>query len=311
MIRGHDPDTLLDKNGEIFAISTGADACTEHECGSNEMQADLCEFSGFRRRMPSGFVAQMVEALAANKPSMPSDDEIIALLRAGKPVEYPQLIERKSINRNLDKLVFTRIEAGKDTFEPEAVFGYSPFGGVTLDNPQLSLYRDQELAGAWDAHAFAVRVRGKKLVNKLERFAKRVKEGDGLFAGTFLQDQPKKRLSGVILAVKSGLRPEHRQAIAKAQQEWEAGLRLKAKSRVEELHKIFRDNQEKLPNVRLPGYIWPVWENRVVDGEVVYALNPDRGVDALHWGPYSFEELKRWILAEKKFKMQPLERLAA
>lgn len=283
MRKGFDSAIVLDKRGEIFAIATGSDACAEHECGSKALQQALCEGQAD---------ADHAERL------------LIDALRKGETVAYPALLSRKIISRNLDKLQY--VEGVDKAGTPVAVFGYSPYSTLKVDDRELSTFREEGVSGAWDERSFAIRVVGQKMVNKLKQFAERMQAGEGVFAGTFLKDGAKQRLGGVIIALHTKLRPEHRQEVAKAQAEWEATVRLKAKSRLEELYAVYREHCKPRGAVALPGYLWPVWVNNEVDGDVAYALNPDYGVDAPYWGPYAYDDLKAWILAEKKFPLRPL-----
>lgn len=284
MKKGSDSKLVFDKHGQIFAIATGADNCAEHECGSKPLMETFCAGDAC------------------------SDEDIVATLREGKAVQYPALIARKHIARNLDKLIFsTSLEGG----EQVAVFGYARLGEhvINADNRELSSWNKEDVVGAWDDESFAIKVRGAKLVKKLHDFAVKVQAGGGVFAGTFLANHGKERLAGVIIALQMSLRPEHRQAIAQAQSKWEGDMRLKARSRVSELQQLSRDNKS-YPRAENPGYIWPVWQDNVVDGEVRYALNPGYGVKAQYWGPYTFEQLRDWIIADKKFELAPFKEAA-
>lgn len=282
MRKGFEPVILLDKRGEIFVIATGADACAEHEGGSAAMQKSLCQ------------------GQAAENP----DGQLIDALRQGKAVVYPALLDRKQINQNLEAICF---KEGTDKLgRPQALISFSGRHAHELpfDYSELRSYKESEehVTACWDSHSFAIRVVGEKWVKKLRRFAEKLKAGECLFAGTFMQDHAKEHLSGVIIAAQNGLRPEHREAIAKAQSQWEASLRLKAKSRLDELYAVYR--QQK--SAELPGFLWPVWKNEV-DGEVLYALNPGYQVDAAYFGPYTYDQLLEWTLAEKKFPLRPLK----
>lgn len=206
MRRGIGAALVFDKHGQIFAISTGSDAASEHEWGSKPLQESLC--------------AATVQ-----------DDRLVQMLRQGQAVSYPSLIDRKAIRRNLDQLQFV---VGEEGGEAVAVFGYSPYYGLRsmrIDNRELVL-GTKECVGAWDSKSFAIKVRGAKLVAKLKRFADAVKAGNAMFAGTFLKKDGNTHLTGVIVALATSLRPEHRQEIKKVQVEWENNLQLKAHSRV-------------------------------------------------------------------------------
>jgi hypothetical protein len=300
MRKGFKAAVVLDKDGEIFAISTGSDAAAEHEGGSKPMQQALCQP---RVKQPEpGMLGKLAQACGLAEPVPMTYEQLVSALRKGQPVTYPALIDRKAIRHSLDKLYYL---VGKEKGEPVAVFGYSSRGpeAVRVDHGELQFYPDETYAGAWDEREFAFKVRGAEMVDKLKRFAERAQAGDAVFAGTFLEDLEGTRLSGVIVAVKSGMGPQHQVAIDKAQRDWEASLRLKARSRDGELMVLSRRSEER-PHAASPGYIWPVW-TKGPDSDVAYALNPGYQVKADYWGPYTFEELEKWILAETKYPLKP------
>lgn len=303
MRKGDKAVILFNKRGEIFALSTGADACTEHECGSKRMQEALSGTT-VGHVLPEGFVANAAATLGLTKTEL-REDHLITAMRAGKKVEFAPLLERKTLRNNLDKLVFIR---GEEKGQAVAVFGYAPrSSSVTLVHRELPFWREEdEIVGAWDEESFAWKVRGKRLVDKLERFVEKVRGGDGVFAGTFLKEVHNENLSGVMLALKSDMRPEHRTAIATAQATWEGDQLLKAMSRTDELREVCWERQKVNARACLPGYIWPFWKGNVVGSEVLYRLNPGSGVDAQYGGPYTFEQLKDWIVADRKVPLRPL-----
>lgn len=285
MRKGNDPQVLMDGD-DIVAIATGADFTAEHEQGTQALQSALC---GGEASKP-GFLARVLGA----PHTLSTDSELIAALRAGKTVKYPELLTRKALNKDLERLEFKRSTG--DT--PEAVLGLCRYGAVRLDDSELGIRnKERPWAGAWDDASFAFKVAGEPWVSRLERFYQALQAGDGVFAGTFLDKQNTGvRLSGVTIALRSRLTPSQLSAVAAAQAEWEASLRLKARSRVAELQK----------KGKLPGVVWPVWKNRQVDTEVLYALNPAYGVSAPYYGPYTFEQLSDWIAADKKPALVPV-----
>lgn len=304
MRKGFNPQVLLNEQGDIIAIATGSDACAEHECGSREMQNRLCDFS-YGRALPRGIVHKVGEALGLRESEFLSEDELIAALRKGWPVEYPTLLERKTIRRNLSQIVYQ--EGTDKSGAPVALVGYAPQGhGLSFNNPELSFgCGDGHLAGAWDERGFAFAVRGKEWVAKLAAFASKLRKGQCLFAGTFLVDRPNARMSGVVIAAKDVLEPADLEAIAHAQAKWETDKRLQARSRINELNALFSQHRA-VSHVQWPGHLWPLWKAEV-DGEVVYGLNPGHGVDADYYGPYTFEQLEAWMLAETKQPLRPIK----
>ncbi len=298
MRRGYDPKILMDKKGRIFGFATGSDACAEHEGGSKDMQETLCLAGG---QEDAKFLARLRSKLTGEK-------TILERFLPEKELVYPQLVERKLINRNLDKLQFIK---GLVKGVQVAVFGLSKYDReISLEHRELNFFRENvHVAGAWDSGSFAISVRGEKLVKKLEEFAAAIKAGDGIFAGTFLEDHEGERLSGVILVRQSMLRPEHRAAIGKAQVDFEEKLRLAARSRLPELEALRNEMQRRTKGTHWPGYLWAVWKDGVVDGEVLYALNPSYGIDAPYWGPYDFDQLAKWITTDgTKPSLKPVPR---
>jgi hypothetical protein len=141
------------------------------------------------------------------------------------------------------------------------------------------------------------------MVAKLQAFYDKLQAGEGIFAGTFLKNGEFSNTSGVLIALESALRPEHRAGIKAAQLDYEQNMRLKARSRVDELNSVCRTSENGV-RAKHPGYIWAVWKD-AVDGEVAYAVNPDNDVQRYipYLGPYSFDDLKAWMIAETKYAL--------
>lgn len=282
MRRGNTPTINLDQHGEIVAISTGSDFCSEHEGGSETMLSTLC----------SGHAAAGGEA----------DAKLISILRDGGVPDFPRLIDRKAMDRNLDHLSFTESRDGRVNKATATITFHSSNRTPNIDNPELSLRNDGgQLAGAWDNRSFAFKVAGDELVNKLRRFYDQLLAGDGIFAGTFLINDA---ASGVVVALQRKLGPGDLLNIEEAQSKWESDLLLRAKSRLEDLNDLF-SRKSVHPFARSPGYIWPVWRDYIVGGEVVYGLNPTNDRVGPYFGPYEFDQLRDWILAETKTKLVP------
>lgn len=300
MRKGYSPKLLIDKKGNIFAIATGSDACAEHECGSNPLQFSLCkDFAGKDSSLERELIEQIRKSEA---PGLLSK----AFNLPQKQVQFPNILAQKVINKNLDHIRFIE---GVDSRlkKPAAVLWFTDrFIDIDVNYRELAMNDKDEVAGAWDDRGFAFKVVGEKLVSKLKVFAEKLREGQGCFAGLFLNETHKTRLSGVIVALHTQLRPEHKAAVILAQKAYEDGMLLKARSRLDELHATAYPKGTRAAHLRTPGYMWPVWRDGVVGGEVLYALNPDYGINAPYWGPYSFEQLKRWIEAEEKFALVPV-----
>lgn len=270
MQKGNQPAILLDPKGEIFAIATGADATSEHEWGADPLMTEL-----------SGHV-----------PLKSAD--VGRALKAGQLQAVPDVLDTRRIVRDLDDIVFQR---GDEQGEPVAALGYTARGYALhlLGHPQLSFNRfaePKDLAGAWDDSSFGFKVKGEKLVAKLERFHAALREGQGAFAGLYLADQSQ-RLAGVIICDTRLLRPEHRAAMKKAQVDFEQHAELHRRSRADEL--------QAAASLALKGrhggfgHVWPVWKDRAVRDEVCYGYNPGHGFDQALYGHYSFDELSNWL----------------
>lgn len=295
MRQGYDPSLIFDKKGEIFAIGTGSDACAEHEVGSGSLQRMLCsEIIGAGSKGERSYIQALRDGVTAS-----------AL--------FPDLLRQKTIDQNLNRIQFVE-GVDERTKKPAALLWVSANSfQASVNHRELSLLRNSDMAGAWDENGFAFKVVGRRLVSKLKTFAQRLKEGEGCFAGLFLEDERKASLSGVVVALRTEFRPEHLVAVKKAQERYDADMLLKALSRVDELHELVRSRQEQaekngesFSHLRMPGYVWPIWKNGKPGFEVCYGLNPGPGVQAKYGGPYTFEQLAKWSLAEKKYPLKPL-----
>lgn len=279
MRKGFSPQIHFNPHGDILSFATGSDACAEHEGGSTPMQKHLCS-----------------QAVTSDDPTL------VKQIREGLPVSYPSLKERKTINQNLERIRFLTSTPG---FGPKgAAIVFSRRGPYETDSleafKELRVYEGEEIAGAWCDDSFGFAVTGDKLVAKLKKFFDGLQAGDGLFAGTFLTEGEFSRDAGVCVARASLLRPEHKSAIGKAQLEFEQKTRLMARSRVDELHQVGRSPGDS--RSRAPGHMWPAWKDGP-DSEVVYHVNPNYETRKYFENAWtlSFEELRDWILAEKKY----------
>lgn len=296
MRKGYDASLVFDEDGEIFAISTGSDACSEHEWGSDPLQRMLCE----------GFVGR----------GSGKDEEIIQALRDGASPAglFPDLLGQKRINQNLHRI---RLSEGVDarSKRPAAVLWVSTTNDeMSVNHRELAVWGDDEQVGAWGQDGFAFKVIGQELVENLKKFARALMDGEGCFAGAFLKEESRGWLSGVVVALPAKFTPQDLEGVKKEQERYESAMLLRSRSRVEELHALVHAAREKAEqdkkstrHLRLPGYIWPIWRDNEVGGEVRYGLNPDCGTQAKFRGPYTFEQLSDWILAEKKYPLEPAQ----
>ena len=287
MRKGYEPAIFLDKKGRMFGFCTGSDACSEHEMGSRPMQEALCRRAG------------------------PSDEEVIHALRKKGSVEYPQLLDRKTLSNNLDRIIFLE-GRDKKTGEPVAMIHFSQYNmAPSLENGELSLGYKKSVSGAWDEHGFAFKVWGDKDVRRLQAFHASMRAGNAVFAGTFMESHGGERISGVAIVDRTLFRGEHLAAIKGAQEGWEADMRLKARSGLDEFYERVsraRRNDPDAKHLEFPGHLWPVWRDHV-DGEIAYALNPGYRVKAPYYGPYDLEQIERWTLAKSKFDLVPLPKI--
>ncbi len=270
MRKGYEPAVLMDPKGDIFAIATGADATSEHEWGSDNLMTELTGQVPFKRA------------------------DIARALRERKLKQVPDILDTRVIKLDLESIVFQK---GEENGEPVAALGYTArFHPMDLlKHPELrfsAFSEPKHLAGAWDDSSFGFKVKGEKLVQRLERFYQAMMRGACMFAGLFLTDQPKQRLKGVIICNTELLRPEHRAAMKKAQASFEADVQLHLKARTDELQKkaaqVFKSNSRSF------GHVWPAWKGEP-GGDIVYGYNPGYGINQDLYGRYSFEELWHWL----------------
>ncbi|MCC5612022.1 hypothetical protein LC612_36145 [Nostoc sp. CHAB 5834] len=225
MRKGYGSQLILDANGGLVAFATGADFCTEHECGSQELMKALTTQVGVT-------------------------DSAVAQLRAGKLKAYPQLRDLKRIDyqrvAQSPLLKFHHLE-GEGRL-PEVIFGFTDADLVQLQHTldfSTSSREDQNVAGAWDEGNFAIRVRGEAYVNAMLGFRKSLEAGHAIFSGTFITENPdpkvtRKQLVGVILGDETRFTPEINEAVEMAQLTFEKTLRLKAFADIDTVrHEVF------------------------------------------------------------------------
>lgn len=290
MRKGNDPSLHLEKKGDIFAIATGSDFCAEHEGGSKDMQQNLC----------MGQSHQDDSVLIQEYKNSKNESEF----------NYSQILERKRINKQADAIRF--IKSTEDGVEVAAIIFDRNFPKDCTDlTGELHTRGGKSISGAWDEDSFGFKVVGPKLIAKLEKFHAEMVGDGAIFAGIFLKQIDKERLTGVIIAIESKLRPEHMLSIKVAQREYEENIRLQAGSRITEFRDVVWNKAKDQSHIKHPGHMWPMWKDHVVDSEVVYGINPDYDAKKLipYFGPYTFDTIKDWMLAEKKYPMVPYQRV--
>ncbi len=270
MRKGFNPAILLAPNGALFALATGSDATAEHEGGVDPLVTELTGEAPYK------------------------SDQVAKDLKAGRIKAIPDFVNGRVIVRDLEHIQFVR---GEDRGEPVAAIGYNVRGYemALLTSPELTFNAFSEpknIVGAWDDSSFGFKVKGKELADKLEGFHAALQQGHGMFAGTFLSDQEGARLRGLILCDTRYLTSEHREAMTKAQVEFESLVDLHLRSRADEI--LAKARQVFSSGHRNFGHVWTV---RPAEGssEVRYGYNPGYGVPSQYYGHYTFEELMSWL----------------
>lgn len=286
MRKGYDPRLVFSKTGNLIAISTGSDACTEHECGSQPLMSLLCD-------------------------QIATDAAVVAELKAGQRFvhlgahpsegerEFPCLLEQKRITKTPKELRLILL----DSAEAEAILTCSrqevDFSHRELSFPSgFNTHSDPNLAGAWDERGFALRVRGKKYVKALQGFYEAMLAQKVVFAGSFFNREGA-HLSGVILANTQFFGQDDKAAIKAAQLEYESNLRLKA---LDDTAALRKEMQALSGSDSYFGYFWPIWSG-ADQTQIVYGLNPDYAANAQHLGPYTREQLLAWASAKCAYRL--------
>lgn len=327
MRKGNTANVLLDSQGEILAIGTGSDSCAEHECGSMPMQRLFCRPGTPIVSPVTGKQVALSELLIELRGNQQFFD---GYFNGTLNFEFPQLLERKRISNNLDKIVFGMGVCREG--EPIGILACSTslayaqetlnyFGSQSVFNNKTQKWdwTEAHVAGAWDEKTFALAVKGEQLIDKLARFAAKLQSGQGLFAGTFLRTEEAANLKGVVVMDFAGLKPEHRVEIDKAQDEFEATLVLNSHEASTSV------NQANQANRGLGhSFVWNVWhpdEEHIRESDflarckasghtpkVVCAINPDAGLrDSLSYGgPYLVEDLIA-IAKQEQLGAKPLK----
>lgn len=278
---------LFSNSGNLVGVSTGSDACAEHECGAKDL----------------------FEALT---PGPSREAEVVRRLRANDPVALPHLLESRRIVAP-QKLQLMVRESQDSRDHPEALWGFCAQNELTLDWAERSMRfhersafgLDANARGAWDCGSFAIRVRGAKYVDALKAFHEGATAGDVVFAGAFFRQSDADAPGGVVLARESFLSVDDRKALAVAQVQFESKLRLRARDDTDKLNRELRS----LCNGQSIGYLWAVWAD-ASEQDVMYALNPGYGVKALYYGPYTRQQLVDWVKGGMRYELKPARKAA-
>lgn len=322
MRQGMNPVLVFGRKGEIIGFSTGSDACAEHECGSKEMQEVFCDYShqvSHPLEKDKSLSFKEFETLIGNNQEL-----FEKYFKAEVDIEFPSLLARKRLTKNLDKIEFgTFTDSSGDTvaflcansssdYAKKSTRFYTPPFGRSVEK-----FKDDCLYGAWDCKSFYFAMKGEKLIKKFEVFAKKVKEGGALFAGTFYSGSH----SGVLVVLEESLRIEHRVEIEKAQRDYELGCLLKMGSKVlkdlNDLKYSLRKESKSSSDPLGWSYLWTVWnpktskemcnqdkkghlvfrEKRVIP-DIAIAINPSSGMGIKYYGPYEPSDVSKFIRSE-------------
>lgn len=287
MRKSYDTKLVFTKNGNLVAISTGSDACTEHECGMKPILSALSD------QGTNDFA--VIEELKNGKSFL---SRVKAVLTGDNSVKFPDILESKRIVKRPDELRFVE----KEGEIPEAILSFSRQKVEFTDHAltfteSFSQERDRDAASAWDERGFAIRVRGKKYVKALKGFHEAMLENKVVFAGLFFR-RKQSHFGGIILANESYFSDEDKAAIVEAQKEYESGLRLKALDDVKELQ---REMVDVSGGMRIPGFIWAAWADQEAN-TIKYGINPHSS--QADYGSYSRQQLLDWAAAKYSVKLQ-------
>lgn len=194
--KGYDPALIFDRKGNLIGFSTGSDACCEHECGSNKLQALLCS------RFES-LDSKIERHLGVIKRSEP----------IGNQIYVDSIYETKLID-NPDAILFSEFVEGGEKFA-------MMYCGVMLEVAKREIFpirtvgHEMDCSGGWDSASFAFVVRGQKLITKLSRLYHSIQSKEAMFAGTFFEEKGSIH-SGIVIVNRNSLRPENIQQLRKA-----------------------------------------------------------------------------------------------
>lgn len=194
--KGYDSKLIFDRKARLIGFSTGSEACSEHECGSNTLQASLC--SGFESL--NGKIDRHLNSIKANAPL--SDQICLDTVYKTKRIDKPGSILFEEFSENGES--FGMIYFGASLADAKREILPISFAGRPLD-----------CSGGWDKSSFAFAVRGQKLISKLKDLFQRIQSNESMFAGTFYEEKGVLH-AGVLIIDRSSLRPEDRQRLKKA-----------------------------------------------------------------------------------------------
>lgn len=269
MRKGFEAKILYTNNGNLKAISTGSDACTEHECGMGPVIDQLTSYG----------IAEAATIAALKKPS-------------GKSVSFPSFLAKKRIVTKHPRLLY-------QTDSAEAILQLDLRRGTADADVNLRWpgSTETDIVGAWYEQGFAFLVRGKKAVAALHEMYEALQTGKAVFAYDFLPAEL--RMTGVVLGIEARLDLNIGRR-ATLQADYEDSLRLKAMDDTDGVLKEMRI-ATKLENFHF-GFLWAVWGD---DAKTFlkYRLNPGCNVKADYSGPYTRKELVDWAATRCQYRL--------
>lgn len=278
MRRGDKAGLVYDRKGNIFGIFTGSDACSEHEWGTEPLQSFAC--SGFKT----------VSDLSSEYKKMGKEPFL---------EEIPAVADLKSINNNISEFILVEREGHTTIYSSKRHQQFESW-----EDRELNRHRNEDATAAWNDKEFAFRVYGEKLSKKLKIFFDALKTNDCIFAGalTSSKDFSDARASGIMVARKSMLRPEHHELLKFSHKKLFEDVLLDYHSKVESIQTFCQGKKKHI------GHIWPIWKSGV-GSEVVYRINPsyDFQNKISYSGPYTENAIIEWVNSGCIEKMKTIE----
>ena len=267
MRRGHNNGWLEDDNKQMVAINLGADFTAEHEWGIKELHETL--------GVKNDENVMGIERYRVRKPNM---DTIV-------------LIEE---NKNNAALVCLRYASDVKYLAGQKL--------EKMFHGELSIYREDELATAWDGSTFGIRVKKPVNIKRLQRLYDAIQKkeaavwlgGGGVFQNAGL-------CVGIINAIPEHLKEQMKAAHVDRDKLEKASVATGIKQKIDALNEAYR--QKHKDDFRaawdMPcGYyaLSPAWlhNDQKSAYPVTYWLNP-REQQKNHYGWYTVEELEQWM----------------
>lgn len=218
-----DPALELDARHRLVLLSTGADAVSEHARGITPLMNHL----------------GAAPALAEQARNL-----CVQALRAGQEPCYPRLLDELRIRNgqelhfqafgNEEAVMWATCGSHGRLFGPELLTCEKL--GYTRDLRSLrDLHKKHDVAAMWDREGMAIRVRTPRYVRALQGLHQAAQEGKVLFGGRFFTPKQDDRFYGILLVNEELLTDEDLHKVSQEQQTYEKALRLRARSRREEL----------------------------------------------------------------------------